>query len=395
MLFDELGIYGWDVVEPVIVAAVVADLPVLLIGDIGTNKTEGSKTIAQAVLRPTSQFRHYEVPTLNFDDLVGFLNPKGLAKGALEFVPTPLSIWQAEAALFDEINRANPFIQSKLHELIRTRHIMGLPTKLKLVFAAVNPPQTYQAGYMDLALASRFVSVQVPNLKSMKDTHLDRILSKNGHRQKRTTLKGIVRDAQRADIRQKDMQNAQNLAKKVARDLAQTDIVFNPRQLTMMVRLLLAGVALWTVTGNSRYSDPDANTAYVESVIPEIHGIVRSKVNKDMVHGTIRTVVGGFTLGDPVMIARNLEELAAVEVTDSLAWVTAMTKRVSDEDDPQALARVVAKVKDLTRREVIERELGEKLLRQLAIQLTTQTLLAEDVPVAELSDRATQILGSI
>ena len=50
MLFDELGIYGWDVVEPLVLAAIVADLPVLLIGDIGTNKTEGSKTIAQAVL---------------------------------------------------------------------------------------------------------------------------------------------------------------------------------------------------------------------------------------------------------------------------------------------------------------------------------------------------------
>jgi MoxR-like ATPase len=131
MLFDELGIYGWDSVEPLVLAAIVADLPVLLIGDIGTNKTEGAKTIAQAVLGAGTAFRHYEVPTLNFDDLVGFLNPKGLAKGMLEFVPTPLSIWKTEAALFDELNRANPFIQSKLHELIRTRHIMGLPTKLR------------------------------------------------------------------------------------------------------------------------------------------------------------------------------------------------------------------------------------------------------------------------
>ena len=30
MLFDELGIYGWDVVEPLVLAAIVADLPVLL-----------------------------------------------------------------------------------------------------------------------------------------------------------------------------------------------------------------------------------------------------------------------------------------------------------------------------------------------------------------------------
>jgi MoxR-like ATPase len=394
MLFDELGIYGWDTIEPLLLASVVADLPVLLIGDIGTNKTEGSKAIAHSVLGPASQFHHYEVPTLNFDDLVGFLNPKGLAKGALEFVPTPLSIWQAEAALFDEINRANPFIQSKLHELIRTRHIMGVPTKLKLVFAAVNPPQTYQAGYMDLALASRFVSVQVPNLKAMKDAHLDRILSKNGQPPK-ASLRALVQEANRMPVRQKDMQNAQNLAKKVARDLAQTDIVFNPRQLTMMVKLLLAGLALRAVTGNSQFSEPEANTAYVEAVIPEIQGIVRSKVNKDMVHGVIRTVVGGFTLGDPVMIAKDLEELAAVEVTDSLAWVTAMSKRVDQEENPKTLARVLARVKDLTRKEVIERELGDKLLRQLALQLTTQTLLAEDVPVAQLSDRADQILASL
>ena len=394
MLFDELGIYGWDSVEPLMLSAIVADLPVLLIGDIGTNKTEGSKTIAQAVLGGGSSFRHYEVPTLNFDDLVGFLNPKGLAKGTLEFVPTPLSIWKAEAALFDELNRANPFIQSKLHELIRTRHIMGLPTSLKLVFAAVNPPQTYQAGYMDLALASRFVAVQVPNLKAMKDTHLDRILGKNGT-PKKATLKALIGEAQGAVVRPKDMQNAQNLVKKVARDLTQTEIVFNPRQLTMMVRLVVAGLALRTVTSNPKFSDPDANTAYVQSVIPEIQGIVRSKVNKEMVHGVIRTVVGGFSLGDPVMMARNLEELAAVEITDSLAWVTAMSKRVGDEEDPKTLTRVLTQVKDLTMKEVIERELGEKLMRQLAMQLTTQTLLTEDVPVADLTDRIDEVLASI
>ena len=114
-----------------------------------------------------------------------------------------------------------------------------------------------------------------------------------------------------------------------------------------------------------------------------------------MVHGVIRTVVGGFSHGDPVMIARNLEELAAVEVTDSLAWVTAMAKRVGQEEDLKTLNRVLAKVKDLTMKEVIERELGEKLIRQLAVPLTIQTLLTEDVPVAELTDRVDQVLSSI
>ena len=81
------------------------------------------------------------------------------------------------AALFDEINRANPFIQSKLHELIRTRTLMGLPTQLRMVFSAVNPPERYQSGYMDMALASRFICIQVPNITAMKDTQIDHIIT--------------------------------------------------------------------------------------------------------------------------------------------------------------------------------------------------------------------------
>ena len=108
---------------------------------------------------------------------------------------------------------------------------------------------------------------------------------------------------------------------------AEADIVFNPRQLTMMVRLLLAGLALRTVTGNPSFPTRRRTPLTSKPLSPKIQGIVRSKVNKDMVHGVIRTVVGGFTLGDPVMIARDLEELAAVEVTDSLAWLTAMSER--------------------------------------------------------------------
>jgi len=46
---------------------------------------------------------------------------------------------------------------------------------------------------MYLALASRFVAVQVPNLKGMKDAHLDRILGKNGQLPK-ASLRTLVRE---------------------------------------------------------------------------------------------------------------------------------------------------------------------------------------------------------
>ena len=167
------------------------------------------------------EFRHYEVPTLNFDDLVGFLNPKSLAKGSLTLSQPRFRSGRPRPLLFDEINRANPFLQSKLHEFIRTRKVMGLPTKLKVVFSAVNPPETYQSGYMDLAIASRFVSVQVPNIGEMKGTDLDRILGK-GQKVKPSSLKQVLKKAAGVSYARKDLQKVEGLARHVVQDLAET-----------------------------------------------------------------------------------------------------------------------------------------------------------------------------
>ena len=337
MFFDHIGIYGWDDIEPLILSAVVSDLSVLLIGDIGSNKTEGSKLIARALLGDNINFRNYEVPTLNFDDLIGFVNPKNLADGILEFVATPLSIWNADAALFDEINRANPFIQSKLHELIRTRTLMGLPTKLKLVFSAVNPPERYQSGYMDLALGSRFVCVQVPNIIAMKETHIDQIISGNGHKPASFDLNTMIQKARRCQFSKEEITRVHQMCKKIITELSGQEIIFNARQLKMMTKMIKAGLALKHASGMERFSEPDTITAYITSVIPEINGVVRSNANQGMVKGTIRSIVSGFTLGDPVTIASNIKELCDVNITDSLAWVSAMKQMVEQEEDPDTL----------------------------------------------------------
>lgn len=269
-MFDQFRIYGWDDIEPLILAAALSDLSMLFIGDIGSNKTEGSKAIAKALLKPNIEFRNYEVPTLNFDDLIGFVNPKDLAKGTLEFVPTPLSIWNADAVLFDEINRANPFIQSKLHELIRTRTLMGLPTKLKMVFSAVNPPERYQSGYMDIALASRFVCVQVPNITAMKERNINSILSGNGHKSRKYDLKTMMKKARNAEITAEDENRVCQMCKKIMQEVSDKEIIFNARQLKMMKKLIKAGLALRYASGLDMFSAPDAVTSYVASVIPDV-----------------------------------------------------------------------------------------------------------------------------
>lgn len=395
MLFDHIGIHGWDEIEPLILAAVVADLSVLLIGDIGSNKTEGSKLISKALLKEDIEFRSYEVPTLNFDDLIGFVNPKNLAKGTLEFVPTPLSIWNADAVLFDEINRANPFIQSKLHELIRTRTLMGLPTQLKLVFSAVNPPERYQSGYMDMALASRFVCLQVPGITSMKDIQIDHILSGNGHRATPINLKAMMQRAGRCQFSKDEIKRVHQMCKKIAGELSGQEIIFNARQLKMMTRLIKSGLALCHASGMACFSNTDTITGYISSVIPEIQGIVRSNANQGMIHGTIRSIVSGFTLGDPVTIAASLKELCEVKITDSLGWTAAMKQMADMEEDTGALRQSLHKIKELAGKEVIEEELAFNLSQYIATQIVSETLLKEDAPVKTLLQRANEIAASI
>ena len=395
MLFDHINIHGWDNIEPLILSAVVSDHSVLFVGDIGSNKTEGSKVIAKALLGDNIKFRNYEVPTLNFDDLIGFVNPKNLANGTLEFVPTPLSIWNADAALFDEINRANPFIQSKLHELIRTRTLMGLPTQLKLVFSAVNPPERYQSGYMDMALASRFVCVQVPNITAMKDAHIDQIISDNGHRPSPFNLKTIIQKARRCQFSKDEITRVHQMCKKIIQELSGQEIIFNARQLKMMTKMIKAGLALRHASGMERFSEPDTITTYITSVIPEIQGVVRSNANQGMVQGTIRSIVSGFTLGDPVTIAADIKELCEVNITDSLAWVSAMKQMAEQEEDPDTLKQAIHKLKTLKGKEVIEEELSSNLVQYIATQIVFKTVLKEDVPITNLLKRANEIVASI
>ncbi|MEJ2099130.1 MAG: AAA family ATPase [Desulfobacterales bacterium] len=395
MLFDQIGIYAWDEIEPLILAAALSDLSMLFIGDIGSNKTEGAKAIAKALLKPNIEFRNYEVPTLNFDDLIGFVNPKNLANGTLEFVPTPLSIWSADAALFDEINRANPFIQSKLHELIRTRKLMGLPTKLKMVFSAVNPPERYQSGYMDIALASRFISIEVPSITAIKDRHINSILSGNGHKPKGYDLKAMMKKAHNVAITSEDENKVCQMCKKIMQEVSDKEIIFNARQLKMMKKLITAGLALRYASGMDMFSASDAVTSYVASVIPEVHGVVRTKANPGMILGTVRSIVSGFTLGDPVTMAKDIEELCDVEVTDTLAWVSAMKQLADAEEDIATLRKAIAKVKTMAGKEEIEKELAEKLARHLATNITLKTILKEELPVTGLLDRANQITATI
>lgn len=157
----DLGVFGFDRVEPVILAALVTEDPMLLIGASGTGKTYLLNTLSEAL---GLEHRHYNASLISFDDLVGFPYPDQ-ENGGVKFLETPATVWAAESVLIDEISRCKPEHQNRLFSLVHERRIQGIAIqKLRFRWAAMNPCSTDQTGVedysgsepLDPALADRF-----------------------------------------------------------------------------------------------------------------------------------------------------------------------------------------------------------------------------------------------
>jgi MoxR-like ATPase len=178
----DLGIVGWDHVEPAIVAAVAAELPLLLVGPHGSAKTMLLKRLAECL---GLEHRQYNASLLNFDDLVGFPVPED---GKIVYLQTPATIWEAESVFFDEISRCRPDLQNKLFPIVHDRIVQGVPLgRLRHRWAAMNPPPNMDdesgnpdyvgAEPLDVALADRFAFiVTVPSFGELSKEDQLRVL---------------------------------------------------------------------------------------------------------------------------------------------------------------------------------------------------------------------------
>ena len=158
---SRLGVYGFSRLETVILAALVTEDPLLLIGPSGTGKTYLLNSLSEAL---GLEHRHYNASLISFDDLVGFPYPDA-ERSSVKFLETPATVWGAESVLIDEISRCKPEHQNRLFSLIHERRIQGLPLpKLRYRWAAMNPASGDQSGLedyagsepLDPALADRF-----------------------------------------------------------------------------------------------------------------------------------------------------------------------------------------------------------------------------------------------
>lgn len=155
----DLGILGWEHLDPLLLAALALEAPLLLVGDHGTGKTLLVERLAAAL---GHEFRHYNASLLNYDDLVGI--PLPTETGDLRFVGTAGAVWGASFVFFDEVNRCRPDLQNKLFPIVHERRIAGTDlADLRHRWAAMNPPAEHAGanGYLgvedlDTALADRF-----------------------------------------------------------------------------------------------------------------------------------------------------------------------------------------------------------------------------------------------
>ena len=156
-----LDVVSFDRFEPVILAALVTEDPLLIIGRSGTGKTFLLNTLSEAL---GLEHRHYNASLISFDDLVGFPYPDE-SRSSVKFLETPATVWGAESVLIDEISRCKPEHQNRLFSLIHERRVQGIAlTKLRYRWAAMNPCSADQDGIesytgseaLDPALADRF-----------------------------------------------------------------------------------------------------------------------------------------------------------------------------------------------------------------------------------------------
>jgi MoxR-like ATPase len=183
-----LNLFGLAHLDPVILAALADERPLLLIAPHGTAKSELLNRLAAAL---GLDHRHYNASLIAFDDLLGFAVPNATRTG-LDYLATPGNLWNAESVFLDEISRCRPEHQNKLFSVIHEKRIQGLALpRLRYRWSAMNPPVTgdeeaheevYEGSLpLDPALADRFpYVVTLPALKELESPVRRQIILEGG-----------------------------------------------------------------------------------------------------------------------------------------------------------------------------------------------------------------------
>lgn len=295
LLTRPLGLEGWSHLEPVVLAALASEDPLLLIGRHGTAKSFLLERLADSL---GLEFRFYNASLVNYDDLVGIPVPDDAQK-SLHYISTPSAIWDAEVVFIDEISRARPELQNKLFPIVHERRIQGVRLeKLRYRWAAMNPPPDedsedepayHGAEALDPALADRFAFlIEVPGWDTLTDEAKKAVLIDQfrGRHEFPVAVPDLVartRDVL-AILSQSPPETLAEYLIALAPLVAKTGHELSTRRLTTLLRSILAIQASRTVlaeaTGRSRPDWEDAAWLALRHGLPGIaHGVKTNPVS--------------------------------------------------------------------------------------------------------------------
>jgi MoxR-like ATPase len=193
-IFKQLGIYGFEEEkEDAVLASLLTGDPVLLIGKQGTAKTALATSIGSALREKSKKdspdepkkwfnYHAYDSSKINFEDLLGMPSPSALKEGKIDFVKSPMTIWDKHLVVFDEFNRQLPERQNNIFEIIRSRSIMGLPTGTKWIINCMNPFGMAGTEILDDALVDRHQwFIYVNDFEKLSERDKDTVVQHIGH----------------------------------------------------------------------------------------------------------------------------------------------------------------------------------------------------------------------
>lgn len=164
---SKMGLLGFEALEAPIMAAAIANKPLLFSGEDGTCKTALSRVMTESFYYDQDAFRMVNCPTSTEETFVGHLNHKAYQMGKIEYLEQKGTIWGGKGALYDEVNRVPPQVSGLFFEAVDEGHVNGIPTGIELTFGAVNPPSVYLTEPLDKAFMRRWCWIEMPNLRDL------------------------------------------------------------------------------------------------------------------------------------------------------------------------------------------------------------------------------------
>jgi hypothetical protein len=211
-----------------------------------------------------------------------------------------------------------------VHELLIKYSIMGLPTNVKVIFAAANPPDGYETNFIDLATASRFCLLKVPGPKDFKAKEIDKILlsESTSLEDPPPVIRDIVAKARAVKFGLASRKQIVETVRRLANDInSHKGVKFSLRQARYLVAMLEASLALKNIDFEVDLID---QISIVTSMIPEISGLVASTgVDKASVEAKIRTALIALDVGDPIL-SGDITTVVKGDRTDLLGWASSV-----------------------------------------------------------------------